>query len=103
METVANGFSGIGLFRLGCLGASVMYAIQFREKRLLDIAGGLRGWLEFRESLRAGNWRMIVFDLSVFVIAGGVISLMISQTWKEAILTGMTWQAIMKGTFQAEA
>lgn len=78
-------------FLYGLLGALVVYLAIFRQKRLK---------LVFEKS---ENWKVIVFDLVIFLICGATVTAILASpsSPKEAFLAGGTWQGLLAGARDA--
>lgn len=50
------------------------------------------------------NWKVLFFDILIYAFAGGFVSAYVttSLTIKEAVLTGMAWNALIAGLIQSE-
>lgn len=73
-------------FGIGLLGALFIYIARFRHTRLQAV-------LVFPKE----NWRVILFDLLIFILCGGLCAaFLINPTSpKEAFLGGATWEGLM--------
>ena len=74
-------------FLYGLLGAFIVYLAIFRQKRLK---------LVFEHK---SNWRIIIFDLVIFLICGATVTAILASpsSPKEAFLSGGTWQGLLAG------
>jgi len=75
-------------FLLGILGAFFIYLAIFREKRLKYVI-----------AYPKKNWRMLIFDLLIYLICGGIFAAFFIEpkTIKEAVFAGATWQGVAAG------
>jgi hypothetical protein len=75
-------------FATGVAGAFVVYFVMYRETRLVEV---------FNDP--AGKWRVLVFDLILYLMCGGLVALFWGEpkTLKEAFTTGCAWQGIAGG------
>lgn len=80
-------------FLFGMLGAVFTYVVIFRAKRLKAVIENF-----------ALNWRVVIFDIFIYTLAGGFVAAYIvsATTQKEAILTGIAWNAVVAGFIQSE-
>lgn len=76
----------LGAFWFGLLGALFIYAVRFRQQRLKTVI----------ESPRQ-NWRVLVFDMGIFLFLGGMCVAFLIQpdSTREAFLGGATWEAFV--------
>lgn len=78
----------VQVFLVGVAGAFVGYCALYRENRFLN-------FLE----CPSGQWRVLVFDLVVFLGCGGLVAAFFinAHSTREAALAGASWQAIVGG------
>lgn len=71
---------------IGLVGALVIYAARFRHERLKTVV-----------ALPSKNWKVLVFDLLIFILCGGLCVAFIidPSSPKEAFLGGATWEGFM--------
>ena len=75
-------------FPIGVAGAFVVYYLLYRETR----------FLAFIQNPRQ-NWRVLVFDLVVYLVCGGLVTLFLVEpkTAKDAFIGGCAWQGLVGG------
>lgn len=78
--------SFIAAFGIGCAGAFFVYAVKFRAERLKDFLSSPKD-----------NWRVLLFDLILFIAMGGVATafLMVPKGIKEGFIGGMGWEGLV--------
>lgn len=80
------------VFLVGMVGAFVVYMLYYRETRIRKVL----------EKPTWDNLRVLTFDLFVYLICGGLVTLFLisPESSKEAFMGGATWQGIVGGTIK---
>ena len=79
-------------FLVGMAGAFVVYMLYYRETRIRKVL----------EKPNRANLRVLTFDLLVFLICGGLVTLLLisPESSKEAFMSGAGWQGLVGGAMK---